>query len=70
MKAQGLKAALCSFQTIAVFLITKNILDEVKSLASKLQKRDQDICEAYSMTDAVINRVKAIKGSIDSTVDS
>ena len=38
VKAQGLKAALCSFQTIAVFLITKNILDEVKLLASKLQK--------------------------------
>ena len=37
--AQGLKA---SFQTIVVFITTKNILDEVKALASKLQKRDQD----------------------------
>ena len=41
MKAQGLKAALSSFQTLAVFMITKNVLDEVKTLASKLQKQDQ-----------------------------
>ena len=41
VKAQGLKS---SFQTLAVILIT---LDEVKSLAAKLQKRDQDIHEAY-----------------------
>ena len=70
VKAQGLKAALCSFQTIAVFFISKNVLDEVKSLASKLQKRDQDIYEAYSMADAVINRVKAIRSSIDGTFGS
>jgi len=43
VKAQGLKASLLSFQTVAVFITTKNILDEVKALASKLQKRDQDI---------------------------
>ena len=47
VKAQGLKAALSSFQTIAVFIITKNVLDEGKTLAAKLQKRDQDIYEAY-----------------------
>ena len=42
-RAQGLKVALSSFQTIAAFIITKNVLDEVKTLAAKLQKRDQDI---------------------------
>ena len=42
-KAQGLKSSLSSFQTIAVFITTKNILDEVRSLASKLQKRDKDV---------------------------
>ena len=47
VKAQGLKAALCSFQTFAVFMTTKNILDEVKLLAAKLQKRDQDFFNAY-----------------------
>ena len=35
-KAQGLKASLMSFQTLVVFITTKNILDEVKALASKL----------------------------------
>lgn len=40
MKAQVLKAALSSFKTIAVFIITKNVLDEIKALA-------EDIYEAY-----------------------
>ena len=43
VRAQGLKAALSAFQTIRTFLITKNILNEAKSLSAKLQKRDQDI---------------------------
>ena len=42
VKAHGLKASLASFPTIATFLTTKNVLDEVRCLASKLQKRDQD----------------------------
>ena len=46
-KAQGLKSSLSSFQTIAVFITTKNILDEVRSLASKLQKRDKDVVDYY-----------------------
>ena len=40
VRAQVLKATLSSFQTISTFLITKNILDEAKSLSAKLQKRD------------------------------
>lgn len=39
-------------------------LDEVKSLAPKLQKRDKDIYEAYNTVDTVIDRVKA---TIDTT---
>ena len=70
MKAQGLKASLSSCQTLAVFLITKNVLDEVKSLAAKLQKRDQDVYEAYKMVDTVIDRVKAIRSTIDTTHSS
>ena len=42
-KSQGLKASLFSSQTVVVFIATKNILDEAKTLASKPQKRDQDI---------------------------
>ena len=36
VKAQELKAALSSFHTLAVFIITKNVLDEGKSLAAIL----------------------------------
>ena len=54
VNTQGLKATLSSFQTIAVFIITKNVLDEVKTLGAKLQKRDQDIYEAYMMVHEVI----------------
>ena len=65
-KAQGLKASLLSFQTVVVFITTKNILDEVKALASKLQKRDQDIFEAYMMVDEVIGNIKSARKKIDS----
>ena len=65
VKAQGLKAALCSFQTVAVFVITKQVLDEVKDLASKLQTRDQDIFVAYGMVDEVVERIRATRQDID-----
>ena len=60
-KAQGLKASLLSFQTVVVFITTKNILDEVKALASKLQKRDQDIFEAYMMVGEVIGNINSAR---------
>ena len=53
-----------SFQTVVVFIATKNILDEVKTLASKLQKRDQDIFEAYMMVDEVIGNIKSVRKNI------
>ena len=65
-KAQGLKASLLSFQTVVVFFTTKNILEEVKALASKLQKRDQNIFEAYVMADKIIGNIKAARKNIDS----
>ena len=64
-KAQGLKASLLSFQTVVVFITAKNILDEVKALASKLQKQDQDIFEAYTMVDEVIGNIKSARKNID-----
>ena len=39
----GLKAALSSFQTIAVFITMKSILDDVRPLTVKLQRRDQGL---------------------------
>ena len=55
-----------SFQTVVVFVATKNILDEVKALASKLRKRDQDIFEANMMVDEVIGNIKSVRKNIDS----
>ena len=55
-----------SFQTVVVFIATKNILDEVKALASKLQKRDQDIFEAYMMIGEVIGKIKSVRKNFDS----
>ena len=49
-----------------VFIATKNILDEVKALASKLRKRDQDIFEANMMVDEVIGNIKSVRKNIDS----
>ena len=49
-----------------VFIATKNILDEVKTLASKQQKRDQDIFEAYMMVYEVIGNIKSVRKNIDS----
>ena len=51
-----------------VFIATKNTLDEVKTLASKLQKRDQDIFEAYMMVDEVIGNIKSVRKNIDCQV--
>ena len=49
-----------------VFVATKNILDEVKTLASKLQKRDQDIFEAYMMVNEIIGNIKSDRKNLDS----
>ena len=49
-----------------VFIATKNILDKVKALASKLRKRDQDIFEANMMVDEVIGNIKSVRKNIDS----
>ena len=66
----GLKAALSSFQTIAVFIITKNILDMVQVLATKLQKRNQDVFEAYKMIDKVVEFLNRCRRNIDTAMTS
>ena len=61
VKAQGLKASNSSFQTIVVFIIAKSILDDVRPLTVKLQRRDQDVAKAYEMVDNVIDCMKFTK---------
>ena len=45
-------------------------LDEAKSLPAKLQKRDQDIYEAFRMVNSVIQDVTSFRANIDSTFAS
>ena len=40
------------------FLIAKNVLEKVKPIAVKLQKRDIDIVEAHNMIDYTVSDVK------------
>lgn len=65
-KAQGLLSSLHASTNIISFVVVKNILDTVKGLASKLQKRDQDICQAYAMIDESKGKVQYIRDNIDS----
>ena len=48
-KAQGLLANLKTFGFIFTFLITKNSLGTLKPIATKLQKKDQDVFQVHSM---------------------
>ncbi len=61
-KAQGLKNSLTSFQTIATFIITK--------IASKLQKCEQDVYEAYTMVNTVIENIDTSRKNIDMVFSS
>ena len=66
IKAKGLKSSLSSIQNVATFIITKNVLDEAKSLSSKLQKREQDFFDALGMVEGVIEELCEVRSSIDS----
>ena len=60
-------AALTTFQNIAVFTITKNTLDihVVQVLSVKLQKRDQDVLDAYAIVDEVMKTLESTRKTID-----
>ena len=58
-----------SFKTVVTFVILKNTLDYVKSLASKLQQRDMDIYFALKIIDEVISNIHALRSNIDEAFD-
>ena len=60
----GQQALLSSFQTIVVFITTKSIPDNVRSLTVKRQGRDQDIAKVYKMIDNVIDGMKPTRKNI------
>ena len=51
------------------FVILKNTLDYVKSLASKLQQQDMDIYIALNMIYEIISNIHALRSNIDETSD-
>jgi hypothetical protein len=63
-KAQGLVTSLKQFTNIAAFIILKNTLDYIKVNASKLQKRDIEVYEAYKMIDTVIEEIQNVRDNI------
>ena len=66
VKAQAV--LLFSFQTLAVFIITKYVLDEVKTLPSKLHsgiKIYMYMYEAYNKVTEVVKGLKPLKETID-----
>ena len=64
-KAQGLLTNLTSSRAIIAFITTKNVLENVRPMASKLQKRDLNIYQAYSMIDQTRERMITMKYEIE-----
>ena len=66
VKAHGLLHTMKPGQHIISFLVTKNSLELIKPLAIKLQKKDQDIVQAFNMIDTTIDHVKELRKNISS----
>ena len=64
-KAQGLLTILTSSRAIIAFITTKNVLKNVRPMVSKLQKRDLDIYQAYSMIDQTRERMITTRQEIE-----
>ena len=50
-----------TFGFIFTFFVTKNSLGILKPIAAKLQKKEQDVFQAYSMIDDTIKAVSNIE---------
>ena len=64
-KAQGLLANLKTFGFIFPFLITKSSLETLKPIAAKLQKKEQDVFQAYSTIDDTIKAAARVRSNIE-----
>ena len=62
---QGLLQVLKSSQNILTFFIAKNVLEKVKPIAVKLQKRDIDVMEAYNMIDYSVSDIKDLRNNVE-----
>ena len=65
VKAQGMLACLTAPQHIVFFCVAKDVLEVVKVPATKLQKKDQDIYQAYSLIDEVLYRTDSLRENVE-----
>lgn len=63
--AQGLLNTLKSGSHLISFIIAKHVLELIKPLAVKLQRRDQDIVQAYAMIDMTKANVTEMRKKIE-----
>ena len=64
-KAQGIFATCRRFDRLVAFAVLYSGLELLKPLVTKLQKRNQDIYQAYQMIDQVINDLREKKDNMD-----
>lgn len=65
VKSQGLHTSLLRFENMIAFSVLFNGLEPLKPLVEKLQKRNQDIFDAYHMIDSVLADLEATKKDIE-----
>ena len=65
IRAQGLETRMRSSSHIIAFFVAKNTLEIVKPIAVKLQKREQDVIQAYSMIDSAIDEIHSLRADIE-----
>jgi len=63
--AQGLLSSLTNFTVLITFVFVRQILDTVKPLTVKLQKRDVEIVRANELIDNHIDIITGIRRDID-----
>ncbi|XP_056009380.1 52 kDa repressor of the inhibitor of the protein kinase-like [Ostrea edulis] len=63
--AQGLLASMTSFSVLITFVFVRYVLDTIKPLILKLQKRDIDIFTASKLIEEHVDRIKEIRRAVD-----
>ena len=64
-KAQGLFSSCRRYDRLVVFIVLFNVLEPLKPLVTKLQRRNQKIYHVYHMIDQVISDLKDTKRDIE-----
>jgi len=61
----GVKSSLQSFGVIVGFIVLKDSLDYLKGLSAKLQRRDIDVFEVYTMIGNIKSEIQCLSDEID-----